>query len=148
MLPPFVATSLMMLARRVMQAQPSQILGPDGDPYLERWWLEKDNREGSIYIHRMLRSDRDKFHDHPADNLSIVLEGEMKEYTPEGVFLRGPGSLIARKAEDRHWIEIQAPLVTMWIMGPKIRDWGFWREGEAGEEFVPCQQYFREKGYT
>lgn len=147
-LPSFATVSLLCMAHRFMVQQASQILGPDGDPYLERWWLEKDNSIGSVYLHRMIRSDRDaEFHDHPADNLSIVLDGEMIEHTPDGVQKWGPGSMVARKAADRHRIEVRAPLITMWIMGPKVRDWGFWSDTEQGSEFIPAQEFFRQKGY-
>lgn len=147
-LPAFASRSLLSMARRFMDTEPSQVLGPDGDPYLRRWWLEKDRSTGSVYIHQMLRSDRDEeFHDHPSANLSIVLEGEMIEHTPEGITRWRAGDIVARRPEDRHRIEIEAPLITMWIMGPKVREWGFWRETEQGEEFVHSQDFFRERGY-
>lgn len=148
-LPPFAVVSMLAMARRFMRQEPSQILGRDEkDPYLLRWWLEKDPQLGSVYLHHMLRSDAEnEKHDHPSDNLSIVLDGEMGEHTDEGFFIRKPGDIIARKAEQRHRIEIQSPIITMWVMGPKIREWGFWRKEGDQDVFIHNQDFFRERGY-
>lgn len=147
-IPPFAVTALLAFARRIMCTEPSQVLGPDGDPYLMRWWLEKDREQGSVYVHRMLRSDRDlELHDHPGDNLSIVLEGEMREHTLDGVVVRRPGDMVTRSADTPHRIEIDAPLVTLWIMGERIREWGFWETGPEGRVFVPSQTFFEQRGY-
>lgn len=147
-LPSFAIVPLLAMARMVMQQQPSQVLGPEGDIYLRRWWLEKNPSEGSLYIHHMLRSDQDEeFHDHPAENLSIILKGQMIEHTPGGKHVWNAGDMVVRKAEDRHRVEIERPLITLWAMGPKIRDWGFWRESDGKSEFILSQEFFKEKGY-
>jgi hypothetical protein len=143
-LPNFATKALLVFARQVMTNPASQILGEESNPYLYRWWLTK-SRDDSVYIHKMMRSDQDvELHDHPGDNLSILLHGEMKEETPHGLRLWQPGSIIARKAEDRHRIVIEEPIITMWIMGPRTRDWGFWTENN---EFILSQDFFRERGY-
>jgi len=143
-LPSFATTALLAFARRIMTTEPAQILGPEGDPYLRRWWLEKDAVTGSVYVHDMLRSDQDaEMHDHPGDNLSIVLDGEMIEHRPDGAVRHGPGTMVSRRAEDRHRIEIRDRLVTIFVMGERVREWGFWE----GDRFVPSQQFFSERGY-
>lgn len=147
-IPPFAVTALLAFARRIMLTEPSQVLGPDGDPYLLRWWLEKDRDEGSVYVHRMLRSDRDlELHDHPGDNLTILLDGEMHEHTRDGVTTHRPGAVVAREAATAHRIEIDAPTVTLWIIGRRTREWGFWEEGPQGPVFIPSQRFFEERGY-
>ena len=59
-------------------------------------------------------------------------------YTPEGVFDRAAGSIVTRKATDAHRLEIPegGRAVSLFITGPKLREWGFhcpngwrhWRE--------------------
>lgn len=148
-LPQFAVVSLLAMARRFMRVEPSQILGKDDkDPYLLRWWLEKDVTLGSVYLHHMLRSDAEaEMHDHPSDNLTIMLDGEMNEHTEKGLIVRRPGDIVARRAEQRHRIELSAPIITMWVMGPKIREWGFWREQDGQDVFIHNQDFFRERGY-
>lgn len=147
-LPDFVLETLRFFANGVMQVRPDQILGTNEDPYLYRWFVEKEKTVGSIYIHKMLRSDADiEFHDHPGDNMSIILSGKMIEHTPRGIFEWNPGDVITRKAQDKHRVEIHEPLETMWIMGPRIKEWGFWRETPEGEDFIPSQEFFKERGY-
>lgn len=147
-LPPFAVQALLLFCNRVMQTPPSQILGYEGDTYLHRWFLEKDKELGSVYVHEMIRSDVDQeFHDHPGDNLSIILSGTMIEHTPNGIFEWHPGSVIARKATDKHRVEIHDKLITMWIMGPRVREWGFWEQTPEGDKFIPSQDFFKMRGY-
>jgi hypothetical protein len=105
-------------------------------------------------------------HDHPWASCSIILRGGYIEHTPRGIFKRKVGKLYTRKATDAHRIQlfkagaldinfmphdIQAfqnyerinslyvktqPVWTIFITGPKVREWGFhcrqgwrhWRE--------------------
>ena len=148
-LPPFATLALLSFAREVMVGEPSQILGADaGDPYLRRWWLSKSALD-SVYIHQMLRSDaEEELHDHPAENLSILLDGCMREVTPQGVRVVEPGDIVARSSTDRHRIEIDAPTVSLFVMGERCREWGFWRKPDGtGADFVPASDFFRERGY-
>lgn len=98
----------------------------------------------TLYIFTIWSDQDVELHDHPGDNLSILLHGEMKEETPDGVKIWTPGSIIARKAEDKHRILIDAPIITMWIMGERTRDWGFWTNNN---EFILSQDFFKERGY-
>ena len=60
------------------------------------------------------------------------------EHTPEGVFERKAGDVIARKASDAHRLEIPegGRAVSIFMTGPVMREWGFhcpqgwrhWRE--------------------
>jgi len=130
---------LLAMARSIMASRPRDFrVGPDADPYMERWWLKR-SPESSIYLHRFLRSDDDRaLHDHPWDSLSIVLEGRYVEVTPGGSILRIAGDIIARAATDPHRIEIAGgeTAITLFITKERIREWGFlcpqgwrhWRE--------------------
>lgn len=145
-IPAFAAAALLALAKRYMEQEPSQVLGHEDDPYLRRWFLEK-SREGSVYVHETLRSDVDEeLHDHPGDNLSLVLEGEMREVLPDGVRTLRPGDMVERLATDRHRLEIDKPVITLFIMGERYREWGFWSTGADGR-FVPSQEFFKDRGY-
>lgn len=142
-LPSFVTTALLALARSYMKQQPTQVLSEYGEDYLERWILDKDRLTGSVYIHRILRSDYDEeLHDHPGDNLSIVLHGTMVEITEDGERLLFPGSVIHRRADERHRLRLTEPVTTIWIMGERIREWGFW---DKSGNFTPSQQFFADR---
>lgn len=140
-LPPFVTAALLSMARNHMAATaPSQILEEYGEAYLHRWFLEKDRTQGSVYIHHILRSDYDpELHDHPGDNMSILLHGAISEQREEGTRILVPGSVVLRKAEEKHRILIEEPVITLWIMGERTREWGFWTEDG---EFIPSQKFF------
>jgi len=110
---------------------PDQIIGqePGRPDYLRRWLTIPKNRAGNSYLHLIGRSDDDRaLHDHPWDNVSIIIDGRYIEHTPEGQFVRHPGDIVHRKATDRHRLELidGAPVTSLFIVGPKIREWGFW----------------------
>ena len=123
-------------ARARMQRAPDFVIGDD---YLRRWWLIPRNEGCNVYLHEILHSDDDRaLHDHPWDNTSMLLIGSYIEHTPEGVFDRAAGSIVTRKATDAHRLEIPegGRAVSLFITGPKLREWGFhcpngwrhWRE--------------------
>ena len=116
-------------ARGVTAREPDVRIGEHelGGTYLERWWAVPRNYHANVYVHRFLRSDRDVMHDHPWDNMTVVLEGEYLEETPHGTFHRRTGEVVFRQATDAHRVvlpEGQTPL-TAFFTGPSIRDWGF-----------------------
>jgi hypothetical protein len=70
--------------------------------------------------------------------MTIVLRGGYWEHIPvfnkdgekfaEFTRWRGPGSIIRRKANEFHWLELDesvGPATTLFFMGPQQRDWGF-----------------------
>jgi hypothetical protein len=141
--------------------------GPAGKTvYLVRYIAFK-SRFGCIYIHRFMRSDADDPHDHPWNFFTYVCEGGYKEYfydreKPQiykGEFKtmwtryvnnRAPGSIAFRKATDIHQVVLdrsyemeeieQAPL-TICLMGPRLREWGFWDLKAAGAIFTDWRKY-------
>lgn len=130
-LPPFATASLLLLAHRFMQDEPSRVFGFDS-VYLRRWWLVRDDAGGNVYLHQMMRSDADpEYHDHEFEgSMTILLDGEMREYTPEGMRTIVAGDMVVRGALDRHRIEIDAPTISLFVTGPRdlTRQWGFWDE--------------------
>ena len=130
-------------------------VGPSGNPYMLRWFLTPRGDEGGIYLHRFLHDDEDRaFHDHPWDSISLMLSGEIRELRPEhepALFL--PGDVIVRKAPYPHRLQVVVPGFTLFIMGPRIREWGFlcdqgWRhwtrfveQTSPGEISAGCEGY-------
>lgn len=108
-----------------MERAPDFIIGEN---YLRRWWVIPRNEGCNVYLHEILQSDDDRaLHDHPWDNTSMLLDGSYIEYTPEGRFVREAGSIITRRATDSHRLEIPegGRAVSLFITGPKLREWGF-----------------------
>lgn len=109
----------------------------DGKPYLIRWnlfeccWF-------SLKVHKILISDYDCHHDHPWSFLSFILWGGYVEhvtrYREAGSakvkyitsHLYGPGSILFRRADHIHRLEIHQPAWTFVITFKKIKEWGFY----------------------
>lgn len=97
----------------------------------------------SMYLHCIVRDDDDRaLHDHPWLNISIVLAGAYREIVPDLAKastphmrvwdmpkitrLRRRGSFIFRRATAAHRLEVaEGPVWTLFIVGPKCREWGF-----------------------
>lgn len=94
-------------ANEQMERRPDFVIGERHDPYLLRWWIVPRNEQQNVYLHRILRDDDDRaLHDHPWPNTSLLIAGRYREITPEGEFIREPGSLVRREATDLHRIEL------------------------------------------
>ncbi len=133
--------------RTVAKRDPDFIIG---EHYMHRWWVIPRNGFFNIYLHHFLKSDDDRaLHDHPWWNVSLLLEGEYTEHTiPAGGVnvrtVRGARAVKFRGAKSAHRVELHAgPCWTLFITGPRIRDWGFhcpqrgwvgWREFTAAGE--------------
>lgn len=116
---------------------PDLVIGFD---YLRRWHLVPHSRWCNIYLHNIRHSDDDRaLHDHPWANISIILRGSYREHTPHGTFLRSRWSVIFRRATARHRLLLEdgCDVWTLFITGPKIREWGFW----CPQGFVPWYNY-------
>jgi hypothetical protein len=121
---------------------PDFVIGDPADPYLRRWWVVPRNPDCNVYLHHIMKSDDDRaFHDHPWDNMTVVLSGLYLEVRPGmETTVRSEGDVVFRRAEDRHRLHMPKTVVGAWtlfITGPKVRDWGFWE----GEKFTPWQDF-------
>lgn len=127
---------ILVWAEEVMASRlPDVVIGGD---YMERWHILPRSEYNNVYLHHILRSDDARaLHDHPWDNASLVLSGGYTEVTPEGEFWRAPGYYASRLATARHRLVITEPAVSLFITGPKVRDWGFWPDSG----FVPWQEW-------
>ena len=114
---------------------PDFVVGDEDDVYLRRWWIVPHNRWFNVYLHNFCRSDDDRaLHDHPWVNVSVVLSGGYNEHTANRIYLRkpwrpwAPWRVTIRTARAAHRVELLpggAPVWTIFITGPKTREWGF-----------------------
>lgn len=112
--------------------KPDINIGGEANPYLRRWWLIPRNRIFNVYLHNFMRSDDDRaLHDHPWWNVSVLLHGRYVEHTIAAGGInarteRQAGAVKFRGAASAHRIElVDGPCWTLFITGPRIREWGF-----------------------
>ena len=116
------------------------------EPYLTRYYLFLKDRKWfpfNIFLHNFHKGDLDDLHDHPWPFITIILKGGYWEHTPAGRFWRGAGRIRMARCHSLHRVELE-PGVDVWtlfIPGPKLRDWGFLRKGE----WIQHEQYLQEK---
>lgn len=128
----------------------------DREPYLERYYIFLKDRKWfpfNVFIHKFLKSDPDDVHDHPWPYATLILKGGYYEWVPEFdsngkkineiKLWRGPGHFRICRPTSYHRIEID-PNVTAWTMfmpGPKVREWGFL----VNNVWIHNEQYLREQ---
>jgi hypothetical protein len=105
-----------------------------GVNYLERWHIIPKNRLFNIYLHKFSGSDDDRaLHDHPWHSVSFLLSGKLKQVVQLG---GGPFGRIRpvyrlipvlRMPKHAHRLILvgSKPAYTLFITGPKVREWGF-----------------------
>jgi len=117
-----------------------------GEVYLHRRMLFPKNRWFNVYYHKFMRDDDHRaHHDHPFISLSVCLKNGYYEEFPDGtVKRRRAGSLVFRRAIHKHIIKLVngRPAHTIFIVGPMIREWGFWCNGT----FKHHQEYHDDHG--
>lgn len=118
---------LALLRTVVAQRAPDFLIGDPLDPYLRRWWLQRDPETCSLYLHEIRKDDDDRaLHDHPWPSMSIILDGVLREITPEGERVYYPGDTAGRSAEAAHRLEVvEGPVWTLFVTGKRCREWGF-----------------------
>lgn len=125
----------------MIKRDPDLKIGPD---YMHRWYIIPRNRFFNIYLHKIMRNDDDRaLHDHPWWSLSFLLKGEMKEQQLSGYRILPWLFPVIRSAKFAHRLEIiKGPVWTIFITGPRIREWGFhcknkwvhWRDFTSGDK--------------
>jgi hypothetical protein len=70
--------------------EPDEIIG---DHQMRRWWILPRNARFNVYLHRHQGNDPRTPHDHPCDNVSIRLRGQLLEYTPDSIAAIDEGPL-------------------------------------------------------
>ena len=128
----------------------------ENEPYLERYYLflrERNRFPFNIFLHKFLKSDPDDVHDHPWPYATLILKGGYWEWIPhfdtvgrktgEYQVWRGPGHFRISKANSFHRIELD-PDITAWTLfmpGPKQRDWGFL----VKNKWIQWEQYLKQR---
>lgn len=132
------------------------VRGDTGEVYLRRWWIIPRNNFFNIYLHNMLKDDDAVLHDHMYISLSLVLTDGLTENfvrRPDRVWRKmeikdhvegwlagtyfpmqsisehrdiSEGALIYRSSRLAHQLVVQKPAWTIFITGPRIKEWGFW----------------------
>jgi len=125
-----------------------------GVPYLWRAYLSNSPKSSGIgaFLHRFVSSDEMEYHCHPwAWSYSFILAGS---YTEDRAFaldinfgastatLDGstkhqrrfwPGDVNLIRAETFHRVQLEtAEVVTLFVHGPRVQDWGFVAMNEWG----------------
>jgi hypothetical protein len=125
----WLAKALNSVINRNLKREPDFVIGGVQRPYMLRWFIIARNRFFNIYHHLIKRSDDDRaLHDHPWWSLSLVLDGGMLEILPGGVSRQlKQGDIVLRRASSAHRLEIRDGYFckTLFITGPRIREWGF-----------------------
>jgi hypothetical protein len=116
------------------------VIGTDVD-YLWRWHVVKraagETVAGNVYFHIQTASDPERpLHDHPWDNMSLILAGEYIELVqhmpPWGEtvhYKRVKGQTIFRPQQWAHRLILPRHVrytMTQFTTGAYKRDWGFW----------------------
>ena len=128
----------------------------ENEPYLERYYLflrERNRFPFNVFLHKFLKSDPDDVHDHPWPFLTVILRGGYWEWTPqfnaqghktgEIACWYGPGSVRWASANQYHRVELD-PNVTCWTLfmpGPKQRDWGFL----VRNQWIQWEEYLKQR---
>ena len=128
----------------------------ENEPYLERYYLflrERERFPFNVFLHKFLKSDPDDVHDHPWPYATLILKGGYWEWIPhfdtvgrkigEHQVWRGPGHFRISKANSFHRIELD-PDITAWTLfmpGPKQRDWGFLVQNK----WIQWEQYLKQR---
>ena len=131
----------------------------ENEPYLERYYLFLKERERfpfNVFLHKFLKSDPDDVHDHPWPYATLILKGGYWEWIPifdsvgrktgEIQHWRGPGHFRTCSATSYHRIELD-PNITAWTLfmpGPKQREWGFL----VKNNWVQWQEYLQQRKVT
>lgn len=126
------------------------------EPYLERYYVFLSDRTWfpfNVFLHKFLKSDPDDVHDHPWPYATLILRGGYYEWIPQfnskGEKIgeirnwRGPGHFRVCRATSYHRIEL-AEGVTCWTLfmpGPKQRDWGFL----VRNQWIQWEQYLKQR---
>ena len=115
----------------------------ENEPYLIRYYLFLKDRKWfpfNIFLHKFMKGDPDELHDHPWPYATLILKGGYWEVTPKGKYWRGPGSFRIAGPKSLHRVELEEGIHawTLFIPGPKNREWGFIVNGK----WMQHEKYF------
>lgn len=133
-----IASAWRRLLYRFTARRPCRLIGREGQPYLERYFLFQAFGL-TAYLHRFVDADGDlELHDHPFDAMAVVLAGRYVEEVPRRFSLSE--GILCRKRAIRffNWIpsrrahridSLQPETWTLFVHNRrKGRTWGFFQE--------------------
>lgn len=105
----------------------------------------------AVCLHWLNKPDEEPYlHDHPVSFLSIILRGGYTEHRAKNYkslvrSIRHRWFNFIRASDwDRHRIvRVEPGTLTLCLMGPKVREWGF--HGVGGRSWLWWKQYYKEK---
>lgn len=110
---------------------PWELIGPTECPIMWRRTLIS-GKLGKLLVHRFMPNASDKdCHDHPRSFVTLVLRGGYDDVQPDGTVDHVYAPAIRyRRAEHAHITKVGPDgALTVVVMGPLRRAWGFFREG-------------------
>ena len=139
----------------IMSRKPDFKIGPENDPYMERWFLIPHNHFFNIYLHYMHHDDDDVLHDHPWKSLSFILSAPqalIERYATKFVTrfsselnesIKLPiieerqiqeGQIVYRNETFAHQLIVPTHTITLFFTWRTVREWGFycpngWKNG-------------------
>lgn len=122
-------------------------------PYLSRWYLignpTREDRPFAIYLHKFHRGDDEpELHNHPWRwAVSLILSGGYVEERRVGSGVQAhvvlPGTINFIRANDFHRVDLRdQDAWTLFLVGPKIQDWGFWER--VSGRYMPWRDFINE----
>lgn len=104
----------------------------------------------AICLHWLNKPDPEPYlHDHPVSFLSLILRGGYSEkrsinFGPSKIVTHRWFNLVKAHVNDRHTIvEVKPKTLTLALMGPKTREWGFHKEtGPDSSIWVYWKDYY------
>jgi len=136
-----VNSMLQNLLYRFTNRLPCRIIdGPDGQPYLERYYLFGVGG-WHCYVHRFVGSDPDRgLHDHPWNRaFSLILSGGYRELRFVDADMQRQatrryraGGVNRLRGDDFHRVLLDSgkQAWTLFCHGPRIKGWGFIIDGD------------------
>ena len=112
---------------------PMKTIAINGNPYLERYFIQEDEQGRQHWLHRFLRNDSERHvHSHPWDAVSHVLFGSYTEQVKENdglmfyyVYLAGESNSIPKNKLHRI-VEVEQYTWTYMIVEPsREEEWFF-----------------------
>ena len=103
------------------------VISPNGDAYMERYYLPDVGKGKHRRWHHILVDDPQlDLHDHPWDFTTKLVYGWYIEHTPEGVTEYHAPCVIHHKAEQLHRLELpEGDVWSYFLHGRVRRHWGF-----------------------
>lgn len=128
------------------------------EPYMERYYLLLKDRNDkfpfNIFLHKIIKSDKDELHDHPWGYFTFILSGGYYEHmklkeavTNEDKIIklwRGPGFYQCVSSTHQHRLELdpaKGDTWTLFIPFKKEKSWGFFTKNG----FVNNEEYLENK---